>query len=878
MKKFIIIFFYTWFVHVHASQIFVSPRGNDEHSGSLEKPFSSFARAQQEVRRLLIAGAKNTISIFFRGGVYEMDETLEFTSLDSSSNININYTAYQNETVLFTAGRRLKPQKILPNGHWQVDLKTLDLGHWNFDQLFVNGKRAQRAKTPNHGFHYMHDVHQHITKGHEQKVATQAKQYLQIGNPLIQSIKEMPSTDLNNIVMTIYHKWDITKRYLSGISKNHLMVEGKGMKPWNDWRRGQRFVLENHLSFLDAPGEWYLSKEGILNYYPRLNENFENTTFVIPKIENFIEILGTNEHPVSNISFKGITFAHSNHQLDKQGFEANQAAAQLGAAVHLEYAYNILFERCEFKHLGKYAIWISKGCSNVELHQCLLEDLGAGGVKIGESRISNNPSEQSHHHKVHNCIIRSAGHLYPCAVGVWIGQSSYNEITHNEISDLFYSGISVGWNWNYKPNQANHNKIAYNHIHHLGYGLLSDMGGVYTLGHSPGTHVHNNIIHDIYSYTYGGWGLYTDQGSSHIRFNNNLVYHTKSGGFHQHYGKDNIIENNIFYDQIEDQLKLTRVEEHTSFIFRNNLVVYLTGNLVNDKWNTGKIEASKNLYWTPKQNPVFYNQSLKKLQSSGKEKGSIIADPQFTDAKNLDFRISDSTQISKIEFKPFELQQVGVIGNQNWIKKARERNLPSFKLGLPIAPPPIMPISDNFELDLLNQLPNGIYLSPENVKYFTISHKPNGKGQCLKIQDKPDLTPSYHPHLNYRLSNKQEQISSINLELFTLPETDIILELRHYPKNGKYLVGPKLQIRKEQLSIKNLNSTDFQSETWIQVYLDLDKMNLSLISPGSETVHLKLSSEHQDFQHANWFGITFPAKKTNHAYLDNVFIQTANIK
>ena len=284
--------------------------------------------------------------------------------------------------------------------------------------------------------------------------------------------------------------------------------------------------------------------------------------------------------------------------------------------------------------------------------------IAAGGIKVngaadpeplrtGETIISDN---QLHH----------LGRLNHSGVGVLIMNAFGNAVAHNEIRDLYYTGVSVGWVWGYGPSVSRDNRIEFNHIHHVGQELLSDMGGVYLLGLSPATVVRNNVVHDVAGHD-KAWGLYTDEGSTGIVLENNLVYRTTHGSFHQHYGRDNLVCNNIFAFGRDAQIVRSRDEPHRSFTFERNIVYYRTGELFSSVWSGGtdRIVLDHNLYWNPSGAPKFPDDSIDAWRARGFDKHSIVADPLFVDPDHEDFRLKPDSPALKLGFRPPDLSAVG---------------------------------------------------------------------------------------------------------------------------------------------------------------------------------------------------------------------------
>jgi hypothetical protein len=227
---------------------------------------------------------------------------------------------------------------------------------------------------------------------------------------------------------------------------------------------------------------------------------------------------------------------------------------------------------------------------------------------------------------------------------------------------------------------SQNNRVEYNHIHHIG-GVLSDMGGIYTLGVSPGTVIRNNHIHDVDANHYGGWGIYHDEGSTHLLIESNVVHRTKFAPFNIHYAKEVTVRNNIFALGKLEQLSRGRNEPHKSVFFENNIVYWREGTLFSKNWKdvpytfyfhpkdkkgtatvTNTFECDWNLYFNPgkKRDEVQWaGGTWAEWRARGKDLHSQYGDPSFADPEQGDFTLKPESPAFALGFQAIDLSQVG---------------------------------------------------------------------------------------------------------------------------------------------------------------------------------------------------------------------------
>lgn len=650
------------------ADFYVSPTGNDSWSGRLpvpntdrsDGPFAMLDKARTAVADLRQAQPtlKRPVQVTIAGGTYALTAPLTFTPADSGTAQSPTvYATAPGATPVFTAGRVLRGFTV-ENGRWTLMIPEVKEGKWNFCQLWADGQRRFRPRLPKNGYFLIADALPSTTK---------------TGNKGFDRFKYREDdlrpdwANLSDVEAIVFHTWTMSRFRVASVDVAEKAVTFTGSTRTTDWwgamPKDRRYLVENVKEALSEPGEWYLDRPtGLLTYIPVAGEDPVKTQIIAPLLDTVLNLKGSpdQEQYVSHLTFRGLTFSHDNWISPPQGNSFPQAEVNLRAAVTADGAQHCTFDRCTIRNTATYAIDLGAACKDNAVLNCTLDDLGAGGIKIGTTGILAK-DRQASGNTVRNCVISHGGRLHPAAVGVWIGQSPNNTIEHNTITDFYYTGISLGWTWGYGNHAGYPTTIAWNHVNQIGQTVLSDMGGFYSLGNAEGTVLHHNLFHDIDSFDYGGWGIYFDEGTTHILAENNIVYHAKTGGFHQHYGKENIFRNNIVAFCRLDQLQRTRDEEHLSFTFERNIVYFDRGTLFGSSWKNDRFKLSRNLYWRTDGKPIvgWNNTSWTDWQTKGHDVDSLIADPMFVDAERFDFRLKPESPAVKLGIQPIDLTGVG---------------------------------------------------------------------------------------------------------------------------------------------------------------------------------------------------------------------------
>jgi len=521
--------------------LYVALDGKDSDPATQERPVATLVRARDLVREMIARGLTSDVQVLVRGGTYYLPEPLIFDHRDSGTPTHsITYAAYPGEKVVLSGGRPITGWKKQENHLWSVVIPQVKSNHWYFRDLYVNGLRAVRARQPNFD----------QTPPYWELSGSSLKEDLSSWEVKLKPGQLANWKNLTDVEIALLHTFVIYRKYLLAVDSAAgtalLKPPHVKLRSHNLPRAGTWCYLENAFAFLDQPGEWYLDRNsGELRYWPRDGEELSQTNAVAPVLNRVIQVKGDAGQPVQNLHFKGLTVSHAAWNPPAWGFNGTQAGfylsdklqpplpkgipppipyppvgfplrARMDAAVSFEFAQDCSYTEGEISHVGGVGLELRRGCSRNVIQGNRIFDIAGTGIMIGEDINPNSSLEFVTKNTVADNLIHDCGTTYHCAVGLWCGFASDTIIVHNELHSLPYSGVSVGWVWGPEASQCQKNLIAYNHIHHV-IQLLSDAGGIYTLGRQPGTTIRANYIHDLGNpRRLGHWafGLYFDEGST----------------------------------------------------------------------------------------------------------------------------------------------------------------------------------------------------------------------------------------------------------------------------------------------------------------------------------------------------------------------------
>lgn len=554
-----------------AAEIYVAPTGNDKNQGTENSPFATVNRAlreARELRRLNQIHKDEDIRILLKGGTYYLSEPIFVRPEDSGTETSTTSIESMNEeAVILSGGMQLNswsPSKSISTSNnnliWELDVPQFAGNLLKFRQLWVNAKKATRAKS---------------TSGSQlDRILSWDKND---GTCWI-SNEAAPSEFEPGMELFIQQWWAIANLRISGMERKQdstklifemperrIQNEHPWPAPWISKKTGNSpFYITNGKQFLDDPGEWYFDKKlSKLFYHPRPGETL-SANAVIPILDNLVLMNGTIDRPIHHLQFKNISFQHSNwtrpsdyghvplqagmflldaYKLqvpgtpDKAGLENQAWIGRPSAAIEANFVHNTSFIGCSFLHLSSTGLDYHRGVKDNRIQGNLFKDIGGSGIVIGEfsepaveTHLPFNPSdprELSSGNLILDNLITQVSTEDWGTVGIAAGFVNDITIAHNEISEVSYTGISLGWGWTKTENAMRNNKILANKIHHYGKHLY-DVAGIYTLSAQPNSRIEGNMVYDIYQNSYAHdpyhwFYLYTDEGSSYITVINNWV-------------------------------------------------------------------------------------------------------------------------------------------------------------------------------------------------------------------------------------------------------------------------------------------------------------------------------------------------------------------
>lgn len=576
-----------------AGEIWISPKGSDFNDGTRQSPkatLTSALRQAREWRRTEDNRIQGGITIYMEGGTYAFYEPVFIRPEDSGTKESPTIIrSVGDEKVILSGGISINGWKK-QGKVWVADVPAFNGRPLDFRQLWMNGKKAVRARDVE-DFEKMNRICSVDEKNEILYVPAVSIRRL---------IDNKGNLKAKYAEMVLHQMWCVANLRIRSVEVQGDSAAIRFHQPESriqfehPWPRpmvttdghNSAFYLTNARELQDVPGEWYHDIDARkVYYYPREGEKMQEAEVIVPAVETLVRVEGTLDRPVRHIRFEKITFSYTtwmrpsekghvplqagmyltdgyliepkmqrdylNHPLDNQGWLGRPAAA-----VRVVAARQIDFERCRFEHLGSTGLDYEEAVQGGVVRGCLFRDIAGNGMLVGsfspaahETHLPYDPADRREvctQQQINNCYFTEIGNEDWGCLAIAAGYVGDVNIEHNEISEVPYSGISLGWGWTQTVNCMRNNRVHANLIHHYAKHMY-DVAGIYTLGSQPKSYVTENCVHSIYKPGYvhdpNHWFyLYTDEGSSFITVRDNWTEGEKY--LQNANGPGNVWENN----------------------------------------------------------------------------------------------------------------------------------------------------------------------------------------------------------------------------------------------------------------------------------------------------------------------------------------------
>jgi hypothetical protein len=530
------------------ADFYVATNGSDANPGTVAAPFATIGAAQNAVRQLVAAGLNHNVQVQIAGGTYQQTSALQFGLQDSgTSQYSISYAAAPGQKAVLSGGQSITGwTRQGSSSIWTTQLPQGQAGDYYFRQLFVDGRRANRASTLNGSQWWTLLPRAGNTDANDATITLGVDHTIQAWN------------NVADVEAVWVYNNDSTRKRLGSVNTSNNTFT---LPPPHGWVHGftseynvsfpstaTRCYFENAREFLDQPGEWYLDRTTRqISYYARPGENMTTANVVAPVVhDTLLSVQGTASQRVQNLVFKGIDVGYVDRALPATGSaglfgclqinefpDGSQKIQVIPAAVRFENAQGCKFVDGGVEHVGGMGISLLYGCADTTIEGNKIRDLGGGGISAGQIRNRDTYQwadpmgpDDARGLRIANNEVSQCGIDYFGGTGIMAHLMQDSVISHNLVHDTAYAGIILSGN-EAPGSQAGNNIVEYNHVYNV-MQKVWDGAGIYVSfpQNGSGALIRGNVIHDS-----GCGGLYMDDlggrfPCANYHFQDNIAYNT----------------------------------------------------------------------------------------------------------------------------------------------------------------------------------------------------------------------------------------------------------------------------------------------------------------------------------------------------------------